>query len=182
MEVVALVLAGLALVIALVAWAKTSGQAAAVKEAATEARRRSEGIAEESDRHDKNLRMLVAALAEGEALTREQVLEGILWHDVGTKRGVEMVAEGDMRILDVRTPEETAAGVIPGATLIPVEELEERYREFPPDPRTTLIYCAGGVRSTYACEILANKGHTKLYNLSEGFMGWNGPVERPGKD
>ena len=41
-------------------------------------------------------------------------------------------------MLDVRTSAETAGGVIPGAILIPVDELEARVRELPKDGRATL--------------------------------------------
>ena len=57
-------------------------------------------------------------------------------------------------VLDVRTPEEFAAGHVPGAWLIPVSELEERQGEIP-GGRPVLIVCRSGGRATTAYELLA---------------------------
>jgi rhodanese-related sulfurtransferase len=122
---------------------------------------------------------MVAALAGGQELTREQVLEGVLWQDVSPARGRELVESGGIRIVDVRSPEETAQGIIPGAMVLPIEELEARWREIPNDGKRTLVYCAGGVRSAHACEFLASQGYSSLYNLEGGFTSWSGPVARP---
>jgi len=79
----------------------------------------------------------------------------------------------------VRTAQETALGIIPGALHIPVDELPQRAREIPKDARTKLVYCAGGGRSAAACEYLSEQGFVELYNLESGFAGWNGPREKP---
>jgi rhodanese-related sulfurtransferase/Na+-transporting methylmalonyl-CoA/oxaloacetate decarboxylase gamma subunit len=178
MGTVALVLSVLALFLAFLAMVRSGGAAAKIEETERASRRRVESLAEEREEREKNLRMVVAALAAGEKLTRDQVLEGVLWHDVRTPRGIEMLAAGDVRVLDVRTAEEVSQGVLPGAIHIPVEEIEERFRELPPTGQKTLVYCAGGVRSAYACEFLTSEGYTGLYNLEGGMMSWNGPVEK----
>ena len=178
MAIAALVLGLLAFLLALLALARSAGAAAKIEEADRAARRRLESLAEERERREKNLRMVVAALAGGDELSREQVLEGVLWRDVGAVRGIEMLDSGEVRVLDVRTAEEVAQGVLPGALHIPVEEIEERFRELPADGRKTLVYCAGGVRSVYACEFLTSEGYTNLYNLEGGLMTWNGPLEK----
>jgi len=179
MGTLAFALAFVALVVALTALSKAGKPSAGSAEKDRADRRRLDSLAEERERSEKNLRMVVAALAEGQALSREQVLAGILWEDVGDARGVEMVKSGEVRVVDVRTAEEVAQGVIPGAIHVPVEELEERFREIPDDGRPTLVYCAGGVRSVYACEFLTGEGYRNLFNLAGGMMTWSGPVERP---
>src|SRR5439155_1724028 len=108
------------------------------------------------------------------------VLEGRLWRAASPDEAKQMVAAGNLRILDVRTPRETAGGIIPGAILIPVQELEARWKEIPRDGRTTLVYCAGGERSAAACEMLSAKGYENLFNLSGGMLSWGGPTARPG--
>jgi rhodanese-related sulfurtransferase len=90
-----------------------------------------------------------------------------------------MVAAGDARVVDVRTAQETARGIVPGALLIPVQLLEERWKEIPKDGRKTLVYCAGGERSAAACEFLSHKGYENLYNLVGGFLAWSGPTAKP---
>ena len=65
-----------------------------------------------------------------------------------------MAALGDrLVVLDVRTPEEFAQGHVPGASLIPVQELEARWREIPGD-RPVLIICRTGRRAAAAYDML----------------------------
>jgi hydroxyacylglutathione hydrolase len=72
-----------------------------------------------------------------------------------------------------------AAGIIPGAILIPIDEIETRMKEIPRDGRTTLVYCASGGRSAAACEFLSRAGWGELMNLEGGFSAWNGPKATP---
>ena len=131
----ALAVALVALIAALLARAKAGGQAALVEDAARDARRRLEALKEELTARQDNLRQMVAELAAGTELTRQQVLDGMLWSEIGPDEGRALVAAGGVRVLDVRTPAETAGGVIPGAVLIPIEELERRFRELPSSGR-----------------------------------------------
>jgi rhodanese-related sulfurtransferase len=176
---IALIAALSALCLALLARAKAGSQAGLVEESARDARRRIEALGQELGERHANLRRMVAELAAGTPLTRQQVLDGMLWSEAGPEEGKALVAGGGVRVLDVRTRGETAGGVIPGAVLIPVEELEQRFGEFPADGRPTLVCCAGGSRSAFACEFLSSKGYTGLVNLSGGMSSWSGPVERP---
>lgn len=73
-------------------------------------------------------------------------------------------------LLDVRTPEEYNNGFIEGANLIPVQELENRLGEVPKD-RQIIIYCASGVRSRSAANILMNNGFGMVYDMG-GLDGW----------
>jgi len=164
--------------VALAARGKAGAQAGLVEEAARDARRRIEALGEELGERHANLRRMVAELAAGTALTKQQVLDGVLWSEVGPAEGQALVTGGGARVLDVRSPAETAGGVIPGAILIPVEELEQRFRELPASDRPTLVCCAAGARSAYACEFLASKGYTGLVNLAGGMSSWSGPTEK----
>jgi len=74
-------------------------------------------------------------------------------------------------MLDVRTPEEFAESHIPGATLIPVQEIENRLSEVPGD-RQVYVYCRSGVRSVKASRILAKAGFTHIENVEGGIMAW----------
>jgi NADPH-dependent 2,4-dienoyl-CoA reductase/sulfur reductase-like enzyme/rhodanese-related sulfurtransferase len=60
-------------------------------------------------------------------------------------------------ILDVRTPSEFAAGNIPGAVNIPVDELRARLQEIPRD-REIAAYCQVGQRGYLATRILRQMG------------------------
>jgi phage shock protein E len=82
-------------------------------------------------------------------------------------------------LLDVRTPEEFAAEYIPGAINIPVQALSEHLNEVP-NGQPVVIYCRSGNRSKIALQILAQAGHTELYDLG-GIIEWKAaglPVRR----
>ena len=180
MEIAALAAAGVALLVALIALARVANAAARSEELERDLRRRAENSLDESRREVETLKKVVAVLAEGGKLSREQVLEGRLWSDVSPDQGRRLFEGGELRLVDVRTPQETAGGVIPGALLIPVDDLEARIRELPRDGKRTLVYCAGGGRSAAACEFLTQQGYANLLNLEGGFSSWSGPRVRPG--
>ncbi len=175
----ALCLGGAGSLAALIALGRASAARAAAADAEREARRRAENAGAESKREIDTLRQMLAVVASGGKLTREQVLEGRLWNDVSPEEGRRLVEANAVRVLDVRTPSETAGGIIPGALLIPVDQLEARLREVPKDGKRLLVYCAGGSRSAAACEFLSQQGFNDPANLEGGFGAWSGPRARP---
>jgi NADPH-dependent 2,4-dienoyl-CoA reductase/sulfur reductase-like enzyme/rhodanese-related sulfurtransferase len=80
---------------------------------------------------------------------------------------VEVVLAQRPMIVDVRTAEEFAAGHIPGATLIPVDELRNRIAELPRD-RQIAVYCQVGQRGYLATRILRQKGFNAV-NIGGGY-------------
>ena len=82
--------------------------------------------------------------------------------------------------IDVRTPEEYAEGHISGATLIPVDQVEQRLSEIPKN-KQVYVYCRSGKRSAMASTILARHGFTNIENIVGGINGWKEagyPVEK----
>ncbi|MBX7106448.1 MAG: FAD-dependent oxidoreductase [Gemmataceae bacterium] len=77
---------------------------------------------------------------------------------------------GDATIVDVRTPAEFAAGHIPGAVNIPLDELRARLSEIPAD-RQTVVYCQVGMRGYLATRILLQHGRT-VHNIGGGYRTW----------
>ena len=71
-------------------------------------------------------------------------------------------------LLDVRTPSEVEAGIIPGSVHIPVDELRNRLGEIPAG-RRLVVHCATGLRSYIACRILKSHGWNEACNLSGGW-------------
>jgi len=76
----------------------------------------------------------------------------------------------DARLVDVREPDEWAAGHAPGATHIPLGELGARYTEIAQDGPVYLI-CRSGARSNRAAHALAGAGWD-AQNVSDGMQGW----------
>ena len=85
-------------------------------------------------------------------------------------------------ILDVRTPEEFAAGHIPGAVNLDVSAPDFQEKAALLDRnKIYLVHCASGVRSARACEKLNQLDFPNLYNLPGGFRAWakaGKPVEK----
>lgn len=85
----------------------------------------------------------------------------------------------DQLILDVRKPFEVAAGTIPGAVHIPLDELRDRLGELPVD-KEILAYCQVGLRGYLACRILTQNGY-KCKNYTGGmktYMAFTGKLSR----
>jgi phage shock protein E len=78
----------------------------------------------------------------------------------------------DVTLLDVRSQGEYAQGHIPGATLIPLNQLPDRLAEVPRD-RTVIVACRSGNRSTQAVKLLRAAGFTNIHNLVGGLRAWD---------
>lgn len=116
-------------------------------------------------------------LAESRLLEIEQVKRQFLeergvMEAVDREALVERMKSGEVIVLDVRPHEEFAAGHIPGAVSVPLNELERRLTELPRD-REIVAYCRGPycVLAIEAVEILRKKGFTAT-RLSEGVPDW----------
>ena len=79
--------------------------------------------------------------------------------------------QDDVFVLDVRTPEEYQDGHLPGATLIPIDQLGARYGELPQN-ETILVYCRSGNRSLQAVYLLENAGFDRVHSLDRGIKNW----------
>ncbi len=83
-------------------------------------------------------------------------------------------------LLDVREPDEYAAGHIPGITLIPMGEVAARLAELPRD-KEIVVTCRTGNRSGQVADLLREQGFTNVHNMSGGIVAWEEagyPVEQ----
>ena len=85
---------------------------------------------------------------------------------------LERARKGLVTVLDVRPPQEFAAGHVPGAVNIPVHELERRLAELP-RRREVVAYCRGPfcLMSFDAVQLLRAKG-LKARRLQDGMPEW----------
>ncbi len=83
-------------------------------------------------------------------------------------------------LLDVRTPVEFAAGAIPGAVNVPLDDLRERLAELPRD-KELLVYCQAGLRGYLAGRILDHHGFNNR-NLSGGYKLYQYATHKPKPD
>lgn len=77
-------------------------------------------------------------------------------------------------LVDVRSPEEHATGMIPGTDLnIDFRELKARHRELGAKLNDHIVvYCQSGHRSNIAAETLADLGYTHVYNVVGSMNAW----------
>jgi glyoxylase-like metal-dependent hydrolase (beta-lactamase superfamily II)/rhodanese-related sulfurtransferase len=89
--------------------------------------------------------------------------------------------EPGLQIVDVRNPAEQDAGVVQGAVSIPLARLLDRHRDLDPTA-PTVVYCAGGYRSSIAASLLRSVGFTQVADLQGGYDAWAAaelPTVRP---
>ena len=101
--------------------------------------------------------MVLPELAEIEAIEAKQ-LEGLL-------------KEKKIRLIDVRTDEEVAKGMIPGAEHIELDKFDPVKLDLS-DGREPVLYCNSDRRSGIAAEKLAKHTGKKARHLKGGFQAW----------
>lgn len=75
------------------------------------------------------------------------------------------------QIVDVRNPGEVADGAITGARSVPLSRLLDGLLDLDPTA-PTLVYCAGGYRSSIAASTLRAHGFTDVADLLGGYGAW----------
>ena len=82
--------------------------------------------------------------------------------------------------VDVRRQDEYDAGHIPGAVLIPNEDIDAKPpAELPDLNQVILIYCRSGNRSKQAAQKLFDMGYTNIYEFG-GINTWTGEIVAEG--
>jgi len=74
-------------------------------------------------------------------------------------------------VLDVRTPEEYAAGHVPGAVNVPYDQVASHLAEIPKN-KDVVLYCKSGRRAGLAADVLEANGYTKLGHLQGDMQAW----------
>lgn len=101
---------------------------------------------------------------------------------VTAKAAAEILAKGDVIVLDVRTADEFAEGHIKGAENIDFLDDQFKTRAAKLDPeKTYLVHCQVGGRSTQSLKPLQDLGIKNLIHLDGGFGSWKEsglPVEK----
>ena len=89
-----------------------------------------------------------------------------------------MAQETGYIILDVRRPDEFAAGHIPNAINVPNESIgTSDIPELPDKDQLIMVYCRSGRRSKEASEKLVKLGYTNIVEFG-GILEWKGEIEK----
>lgn len=98
---------------------------------------------------------------------------------------VQPLLHSSMRIIDVREPDEYAAGHLPGAVNIPRGMLEFKVSgeaDWQNPEQAVLLYCKTSGRATLATCSLQSLGFTQVRSMAGGFDAWQAaglPIEKP---
>lgn len=89
--------------------------------------------------------------------------------------------EDGVQLIDVRTDEECADGMLPNAVQMNIldgDRFDEQIKSLDRS-KPVLVYCKSGNRSGKAARYLSEHGFTQIYDLEGGYTGWiaeNGEV------
>ncbi|NJD31238.1 MAG: rhodanese-like domain-containing protein [Gammaproteobacteria bacterium] len=92
-------------------------------------------------------------------ITQDQLLERQAKHDP------------TLFLIDARTPQEYAAGHVPGAVNIPYDQVAAHLGEIPKD-KDVVVYCHSGRRAGLAAETLEKAGYKRLLHLQGDMQAW----------
>ena len=74
-------------------------------------------------------------------------------------------------LIDVREVNEFRVMRVPGAALVPMSTIPERFGELPKD-RPLLLMCAAGSRSMAVADYLSRNGFADVTNVTGGITAW----------
>jgi len=94
-----------------------------------------------------------------------------VWRTLARRLSVEqaqqirVALEDGAKLVDVRTPQEFAAGHVIGAINIPMSQLGSRTRELGKRGKPLVVYCHTGSRSRHAVRFLQQQGYKRVLDL-----------------
>ena len=99
------------------------------------------------------------------------------------KREIKEITPSDLKnmqqtkenftLIDVREPDEVAAGAIAGSKPLPRGQLEHKIDTITTDKNQPIVcYCGGGGRSALAAQSLKKMGFKNAMSLASGYKGW----------
>ncbi|MEZ4358860.1 MAG: Grx4 family monothiol glutaredoxin [Kofleriaceae bacterium] len=95
--------------------------------------------------------------------------------EIGARALKALIEGGDVKLYDVRTPQERAIAAIEGSVLLDDDTLAQ-VEKLAKDTRIAL-YCHHGTRSRAAAEFLLRQGFRSVYNLTGGIEAWTRDVD-----
>lgn len=105
--------------------------------------------------------------------------KGSVYMNINAEKAKEMMDNlEEFVLLDARSEEEFFEGHIPGAIVIPHDEIEERAEsEIPEKDVPVFVYCRSGRRSKIAAEALISLGYSEVYEFG-GIIDWPYEIEQ----
>lgn len=116
-----------------------------------------------------NIWLILLALVSGGALAWPTLFRSK--HALSTLQATQLLNQGKVSIVDVRTPEEFKGGHLPKSLNIPLDQLAARAGELG-KTSPVLVVCAVGARAARGAAQLRRAGFDKVYVLDGGFNEW----------
>lgn len=116
-----------------------------------------------------NIWLILAALLSGGALLFPSLMRGK--GTLSTLQATQLLNQGKVAIVDVRSPEEFSGGHLRLSKNIPLAQLGERIGELDKSA-AVLVICASGSRASRAAAQLRRAGFGQVHLLGGGFGEW----------
>ena len=118
-----------------------------------------------------NLLLIAMACVSGALLLWPLLRDGGRGNSVTTLAATQMINQRHAQVVDVRAPEQFAAGSVPNARNIPAGEIGQRFNELRKD-RPVILVCNPGRTAHSAAETLRAGGIGEVYVLAGGVTAW----------
>ena len=92
--------------------------------------------------------------------------------EITVRETAELMKEGRIKVVDVRSPQAYAMASVPGSMLLDQGLAQEIVQNWPKDTRIVLV-CHHGMRSLDAADYLRTFGFTNVKSLSGGVDAWS---------
>jgi rhodanese-related sulfurtransferase len=103
-------------------------------------------------------------------------------NELGTLDATRLMNQGTTLVLDIRDAKDFAAGHLPRARHIPLDELSNRVEEIGKyKDKPVIVTCRSGSRAGAATRVLRKAGFSAVYQLKGGLVAWEQaslPVEK----
>jgi rhodanese-related sulfurtransferase len=118
-----------------------------------------------------NIWLVALALLSGGALLVPNLQRG--GSRVSLLQATQLLNQGKSVVLDIRSPEDFAAGHIRDARHIPLKELKSRISELDKfKSKSVIVVCSSGNQSSRAASVLKSAGFGEVYSLDGGLAAW----------
>lgn len=118
-----------------------------------------------------NIWLVALALVSGGALLMPTLQRG--GSRVSLLQATQLLNQGKSVVLDIRSPEDFAAGHIRDARHIPLKELKSRISELDKfKSKSVIVVCSSGSQSARAASVLKGAGFNEVYSLDGGLAAW----------
>lgn len=118
-----------------------------------------------------NIWLVALALVSGGALLMPTLQRG--GSRLSLLQATQLLNQGKSVVLDIRSPDEFAAGHIRDARHIPLKELKSRISELDKfKSKSVIVVCSSGSQSARAASVLKGGGFNEVYSLDGGLAAW----------